>query len=244
MLKRARRIAAAATNRNPAAQPSRPSEASPHAEGQDRRRDAEGNDVGQRVELDAEFAGGARQPRDAAVEHVEHDRKADERRGRFELAAHRVDDARVAAEHVAHRDQAGQQVHAAPDALARSILGAAEEADASLGLCQHGYLECSTAMTVSPPRTLSPTFTVMAAFAGTNTSMRDPNFMMPSRSPAFTLAPSVEPAHDAARQDADDLTRHDVLALVVDPDLAALVDRGRFAAVRGQEPPAWSAPRA
>ena len=58
---------------------------------------------------------GAGQPRDAAVEHVEHDREADERRGGLELAAHRVDDARVAAEHVAHREQAGQQVDAAAE---------------------------------------------------------------------------------------------------------------------------------
>ena len=56
---------------------------------------------------------GAGQARDAAVEHVEHDREADERRRGLELAAHRVDDARVAAEHVAHREQAGQQVDAA-----------------------------------------------------------------------------------------------------------------------------------
>ena len=71
-----------------------------------------------RVELDAELAGGAGQPRDAAVEHVEHDREADERRRGLVLAAHRVDDAGVAAEHVAHREQAGQQVDAAAEPVA------------------------------------------------------------------------------------------------------------------------------
>ena len=48
----------------------------------------------------------AGQPRDSPVEHVEHDREADERRRRRELAAHGVDDAGVAAEHVRHREHA------------------------------------------------------------------------------------------------------------------------------------------
>ena len=57
----------------------------------------------------------AGQPRDASVEHVEHDREADERRRGLVLAAHRVDDAGVAAEHVAEREQARQQVDAAAE---------------------------------------------------------------------------------------------------------------------------------
>ncbi len=105
---------------------------------------------------------GAGQPRDAAVEHVEHDREADERRGRLVLAAHRVDDARVAAEHVAHREQAGQQVDAAAEAPARAVGRAAQKPQASV-LPRSGFSmdpnarQCSTAMTVSPPRTMSPT---------------------------------------------------------------------------------------
>ena len=73
MLKRASRSAAAVTNRKPRAQPRRPSGASPHAN--DRIAGAMPNeiDVGQRVELHAELAGGAGHARDAAVEHVEHD---------------------------------------------------------------------------------------------------------------------------------------------------------------------------
>ena len=58
---------------------------------------------------DAELAGAARHPRDAAVEHVEHDRDADERRGLVVLATHRVDHAGVAAEHVAQREEARQE---------------------------------------------------------------------------------------------------------------------------------------
>ena len=130
MLKRASRIAAAVTNRNPAAQPRRPSGWQSPRERQNRRRDAERDHVGQRVELDAEVARRAGQPRDAAVEHVEHDGEADERRGRLELAAHRVDDARVAAEHVAQREQAGQQVDTAPEPPPRPVGRAPQESQA------------------------------------------------------------------------------------------------------------------
>ena len=63
-------------------------------------RDAERDHVRERVEFDAELAGGSRHPRDAAVQHVDDDGETDERRGLLEFAAHRVDDAGVAAEHV------------------------------------------------------------------------------------------------------------------------------------------------
>ena len=118
MLKRARRSAAAVTNRKPTAQPEPAERRQAPRKRENRRRHAERDDVGQRIELHAELAGRAGHPRDAAVEHVEHDREADERRRGLELAAHRVDDAGVAAEHVAQREQAGQQRHAAPDAAA------------------------------------------------------------------------------------------------------------------------------
>ena len=90
-------------------------------------------------------------------------------------------------------------------------------------------------MTVSPPRTLSPIFTAMTASAGTNTSIRDPNFMIPRWSPARTRGAFFEAAHHAPRENADDLARDDWLTLMIDPDLAALVDRRRLAAVRRAE---------
>ena len=98
----------------------------PPGVGQDRRRDTERDRVGQRVELHAEFTRGAREPRDAAVEHVEHDRDADVRRSALEVAAQRVDDARVAAEHVAHGEETGQQGDAAPQARALVVRSAQE----------------------------------------------------------------------------------------------------------------------
>ena len=65
--------------------------------------------------------------------------------------------------------------------------------------------------------------------------MRDPNFMMPKRCPAFDALPLVHAADDAPRQDADDLAADDGLAAVVDPDLVALVSARRLGAVRRQE---------
>ena len=122
--------------------PGRPSEAAergePPRERQDRRRDAERDDVRERVELDAELARRAGHPRNAAVEHVEHDGEADERRGRLVLAAHRVDDARVPAEHVAHRQQAGQQVDAATQPIAaRAVARAPQEPQPTFAVIEH-----------------------------------------------------------------------------------------------------------
>ena len=80
MLNRASRIAAALTYTNPAAHPTLPSSDSPHANASTRRRQTERDDVGERIELDAERARRVGHPRDAAVEHVEDERDADERR--------------------------------------------------------------------------------------------------------------------------------------------------------------------
>jgi hypothetical protein len=112
MLKRASLTAAAATNRNPAAHPIRPRMKSP-LKRQNRWRDPEGHDVGERVELEAEGTGRSRQARDPSVEHVEHEREADEERGGRELTAYRMDNAGVATEQVRHREHARQQVDAA-----------------------------------------------------------------------------------------------------------------------------------
>ena len=60
-------------------------------------------------------------PRDAAVERVEHHRDADKRRRNRVFAAHRVDDARIAAEQIAQRHQAGQQIHAPPQPPLRDV---------------------------------------------------------------------------------------------------------------------------
>ena len=102
-------------------------------ERQDRGRDTERDHVGQRVELHAERARRAGHPRDPAVEHVEHEGETDEQRRRGQLPAHRVDDARVAAEHVRHREHARQQVDAAAKTL--SAVGPRLAAAAASGSC-------------------------------------------------------------------------------------------------------------
>ena len=74
--------------------------------------------------------------------------------------------------------------------------------------------------------------------------MREPNFMMPKRSPARTCAPVLHAAHDAPREDADDLPRDDRLAVVIDPDLAALVASPASCRYAGRNGPAVIATRA
>ena len=114
MLNRASRSAAAATNRNPTAHPRRPSGCSPHEN--DRIAGAMPNEITSASESSSmpKSLDGSGHPRDAPVEHVEHHREADERRGDMELAAHRVDDAGIAAEHVGDGEHARQQIDAAP----------------------------------------------------------------------------------------------------------------------------------
>ena len=81
-------------------------------------------------------------------------------------------------------------------------------------------------MTVSPPRTVSPTCDAQSsAVSGTNTSIRDPNFMIAEAIAGAHVRARLHAADDAARQDADDLPRDDRLSAVIDPDLAALVAR-------------------
>ena len=53
--------------------------------------------------------------------------------------------------------------------------------------------------------------------------MRDPNFIRPIRSPRPTTVSFTYAAHDAPRQDADDLPEDDRPAVVVDPDFVQLV---------------------
>ena len=76
-----------------------------------------------------------------------------------------------------------------PGLLARVCIVPPGGGDAAAGRYPARELS-SLARTVSPPTTLSPTPTCSIASSGRNTSMRDPNFMMPNRSPARTSAPA------------------------------------------------------
>jgi len=102
----------------------------PPRERQNRRSDTKRNDVGKRVELQAEVALGPGQPRDAAVKAVQDERDADEWRRGLEFVTHRVDDAGIAAEHIADREQAGQEVGAATESASRPISLSAKEPEA------------------------------------------------------------------------------------------------------------------
>ena len=60
-------------------------------------------------------------------------------------------------------------------------------------------------MTVSPPRTRWPLVTVIVHSRGTKTSIREPNFIRPMRSPVASRSPAPVRVHDPPGQDADDL---------------------------------------
>ena len=62
--------------------------------------------------------------------------------------------------------------------------------------------------------------------------MREPNFMTPKRSPAFTSSAFSRAADDPARQDAHDLANDDRLPRMIDRDLGALVQIAGLLPVR------------
>ncbi len=84
--------------------------------GHERRGDAEADDVGEGVELDAEFGGSAGHAGHAAVQRIKEDCEADGFGGAIEFfrTAHEGGDhGVVAAEQIRHREHAGQQKNAA-----------------------------------------------------------------------------------------------------------------------------------
>ena len=107
-------------------------------DGQQAGRDAEGDDVGQRIELLAEVAGGVGHAGDAAVERVEGDGEEDgdgrpvKMGVRVAVAAERgngLGDGEVAGADVARGKERGQQKHAA----AQASLGLLARASGSCG---------------------------------------------------------------------------------------------------------------
>ena len=178
--------------------------------GEHRRRHAERDDVGQRVELHAELARRAGHARDAAVEHVEHHRDADERRGGLQLAAHRVDDARPATEQIGEREQARQQRDAAADAA--SVATAAHDrrpaiAGGAVRRLRRGRRQRRERRFAADD--------AIADLHGSRADARQEQIDARSElHDAKTLAARHllthgEPGHDAAREDADDLPADD-----------------------------------
>ena len=90
-------------------------------------------------------------------------------------------------------------------------------------------------MTVSPPRTRCPLVTVIVHSGGTKTSIREPNFIRPIRSPVASRWPGAGAGDDPPGQDADDLPEDDGAVAVAQPQLAALVPVRGLLAVGGQE---------
>ena len=72
------------------------------------------------------------QPREEAIERVEDHRDADEECRGIEVRARRVDNAGVAAKHVAEREQTWQEVHTPAEPTARAIRGAPKKLQPSL----------------------------------------------------------------------------------------------------------------
>ena len=101
----------------------------------------------------------------------------------------------------------GSEVDAAPEAL-RAIFATSLRSVSSTGRApaQPGDHRFAADHRAARPTTAS------SACGGRNTSMRDPNFIKPMRSPRVSALPFADAADDPPRQHADDLPHDDRLA--------------------------------
>ena len=90
-------------------------------------------------------------------------------------------------------------------------------------------------MTVSPPRTASPTLTRQSTRHGQEHVHARAEFHDAEAIAGAHVGARLHAADDAAREDADDLPRDDRLPAVIDPDLAALVRRAGVVAIGRQK---------
>ena len=109
---------------------------------------------------------------------------------------------------------------------------------AGAGQSSPGPGAAQRAMTVSPATTRSPVATSRSHSGGTKTSIREPNFIRPTRWPVRELVALGDPGDDPAGHQADDLAEVHPAQLVahlpLDGDVAALVEVRALVLVRGQ----------
>src|SRR5262245_58685856 len=156
---------------------------------QHRGRDAKGNNVSNRIELNTDLGGCLCKSCDTTVEHIEQERKADRDRGIIEVSGGSGE----IRSHVVEKLKAAQRLHHRKE----------PHADIGRGECRRYEIEpffhtaarrirtsrffCMTQeilpMIVVPPRTRSPSLTITRTFAGNRRSVRELNLIIPKRSP-------------------------------------------------------------
>src|SRR5579872_1537908 len=143
----------------------------------------------------------------APIESIEQHRKSDRFGGEVKVPRLRyrtvcdLQDCVIAKRYVGGRKERRQNVHAFPQPARRPILQTAARnfwnfrvvhylAPWVAGSGRTACAACTTAKTLAPPFTLSPTLTCSLAAASMRTSTRDPNLINPTRSPRSTLSPT------------------------------------------------------
>src|SRR6185369_11039262 len=122
-------------------------------------RDAEGDDINERVEFGAEAGAGIREPGDATIECVEHAREDDEPAGPEKVAVIGGHNRPETEEEIAEGKCARHHDDDTPHAVPR---------------CGTFAVHFHSAITVTPAWVTSPCLTRMLVPAGTNTSTREP----------------------------------------------------------------------
>src|SRR5262249_28600217 len=156
------------------------------------------------------FTGGSGQPRDAAIETVENNGQSDRLRCVIKMPGlgHRgmrdLENGEVSEGDVRRSKQRWQDVHASSHSAGRAgFLSAARDlrdfvvhhtpprlSDCAVLAATGSPVGGKRASTLLPPLTRSPTLTCRLAELSSSTSIREPNFIIPIRSPRATLSPT------------------------------------------------------
>src|SRR5687768_98015 len=148
-----------------------------------RRRESEGDRIDERVQLRAESRSRSGCSRYPAVECVAYSAEHDIQTSCIELSARRGDDREDAEEKTGERESIREDDDRA---ISRTVEVAAELPSAPIG-CKHQ--SGISASTVTPAVVRSPSFARTFEVVGMNTSTREPNRIIPIRSPCFAESP-------------------------------------------------------
>ena len=143
---------------------------------EDAGRDAEADEVYERIQLRSERRSGLADPRRHPVQQVEDTADADPPTRAVEVSLGGEDHRPESEEQIGEREETGHDHHHAPYPSSPT--------PSPLHACRH------SAKIVLPANARSPTRTRTRAPTGTNVSTRDPNRMRPNRSPCSTVSPS------------------------------------------------------
>src|SRR5260370_19135443 len=152
-------------------------------------RNAEADDVRERIEFLTEFAFGLHGAGDSSIERIEKPGQTDSHRGVIEVGDFSVEGREnrvIPAKHVGNGKRAGEDINAAAETMI------AERAARAFFVSDGIYaVKFHFASMLSPPLTFCPRLLITSVAMGNQTSTREPKRIRPTRSPIATSSPSA-----------------------------------------------------